>query len=314
MFSEPLTFEPLYQPRVWGGRRLQEHLGRSLPPHQPIGEAWELVDRPEAQSVVNAGTHAGKTLHGLWTQHRRAVFGDRTPETPRFPLLAKLLDARETLSVQVHPPAALADSLRAEPKTEMWYVLEATPGAAIFAGFKRGVTRRSFEEALRENTVAELLHRIPVRAGDAITIPSGRCHAIGAGCLIAEIQQNSDSTYRVYDWNRPGLDGKPRELHIAESLQSIDFHDHEPVPTPPGRSPVSMTEWFCVDVRTVPARGNARLPGARFFWVLEGTVRCGGRVFEKGAAFWLPAEWAGAAFSTEESRLLEAGFGSGADV
>lgn len=309
MFSQPLTFEPLYQPRVWGGRRLEHRLGRVLPPKHLIGEAWDLVDRPEAQSVVNAGPHAGKTLHELWTRHRPAVFGREAPDTPRFPLLAKLLDARETLSVQVHPPASIAAFLQAEPKTEMWYVLEADPGAAIFAGFKKGVTRTAFEKALRDHAVAELLHRISVRAGDAITIPSGRCHAIGAGCLIAEIQQNSDSTYRVFDWNRLGLDGKPRDLHIAESLQSIQFDDHEPSLEPPEASPLAHTDWFRVQVLHVPAGEPVLRMEHGFFWVLNGLIRCGERVFEKGSSFWLPAEYAGEMLSSEGGRLLWAGFG-----
>ena len=206
--------------RVWGGRRLAERLGKPLPPGVPIGESWELVDREDAQSVVDTGEHAGITLHELWTEHREAVFGE-IPDSPRFPLLAKILDARETLSVQVHPPAAVAPELGGEPKTEMWYLIEAEEGAELFAGFRPGVDRRQFESALGNGDVADLLHRVPVRAGDALFIPSGRCHAIGAGCLIVEIQQNSDTTYRVFDWNRVGLDGKPRALHIESSRRPL---------------------------------------------------------------------------------------------
>src|SRR5688572_1894607 len=221
-FPQALSFRPLYMERVWGGRRIENQLGRSLPPGLPIGESWELVDRDDAQSVVDVGDHAGMSLHQLWTEYRETVFG-AVPDSPRFPLLAKILDARETLSVQVHPPASVAPELNGEPKTEMWYLLEAEPGAELFAGFRRGVDRQQFESALANGDVAELLHRIPVQAGDTLFIPSGRCHAIGAGCLIVEIQQNSDTTYRVFDWNRTGLDGKPRQLHVAESLRSIDF-------------------------------------------------------------------------------------------
>jgi mannose-6-phosphate isomerase len=146
----------------------------------------------------------------------------------RFPILCKILDARDKLSLQVHPPAAKAAELNGEPKTEIWFIADAAPKAELFVGLKRGVTRNQFEEKIAAGTVAECFHRAPVRAGDAMFLPSGRVHAIGAGLVIFEIQQNSDTTYRVFDWNRVGLDGKPRELHVAQSLASIDFNDFEP--------------------------------------------------------------------------------------
>src|SRR5262249_39131886 len=137
-------------------------------------------------------------------------------------------DARETLSVQVHPPAALARKLGGEPKTEMWYITQADPAAVLFVGVKKGVTRPEFEQHIQDGTVAECLHRVPVSVGDAMFLPSGRLHAIGAGNVLFEIQQNSDTTYRVFDWNRVGLDGKPRKLHVDESLACIDFNDAMP--------------------------------------------------------------------------------------
>jgi mannose-6-phosphate isomerase len=146
----------------------------------------------------------------------------------RFPLLAKLLDAREKLSLQVHPPPQMAAEMGGEPKTEVWYIAEAAPGAELYVGLKRGVTRAEFERRIRDGTVAGCFHPVSVKAGDAMFLPSGRVHAIGSGLVIFEIQQNSDTTYRVFDWNRVGLDGKPRELHIQQSLQSIDFSDYEP--------------------------------------------------------------------------------------
>src|SRR5687767_1695966 len=142
----------------------------------------------------------------------------------RFPLLCKILDAREKLSLQVHPPSPALG----EPKTEMWYIARADAGAQLYVGLKRGVTRHDFERALQGGTVEECFHTIPVRTGDTMFLPSGRVHAIGAGLVIFEIQQNSDTTFRVFDWNRVGLDGRPRDLHVAESLQSIDFDDVEP--------------------------------------------------------------------------------------
>jgi mannose-6-phosphate isomerase len=284
-FDSPLTFRPIYMERVWGGRRLADVLHRVLPADTPTGESWELVDREEAQSIVDSGPHAGQTLHELWMCHREEVFGRNMPDAPRFPILAKLLDAREKLSVQVHPPPTVATELGGEPKTEMWHVLDADPGAEIYVGFSAGVSREKFEAAIESGTVADLLHRIPARAGDSIFIPSGRCHAIGAGCLMVEIQQNSDTTYRVFDWNRVGLDGNPRALHVGESLRSIDFGDYEPRLA---ELPVGC-EHFLAEGWTLEAKRADPGPGAAYFTVLSGAVLCGDRRFERAASFLLPA-------------------------
>ena len=225
----PLTFQPIFKERIWGGRELERLYGKKLPPGTPIGESWEISDRPGDASVIANGPLAGKNLRWLMENHRAELLGDAKPANGnRFPLLCKILDAREKLSLQVHPPAAKAAELGGEPKTEMWFIADAAPGAELFVGLKRGVTRAEFEKKIRTGNVAECFHRIPVHAGDAMFLPSGRVHAIGAGLVIFEIQQNSDTTYRVFDWNRAGLDGKPRELHVAQSLASIDFNDFEP--------------------------------------------------------------------------------------
>jgi len=276
--------------RVWGGRRLATKLGKPLDGDAPIGESWELVDREDAQSVVARGQLAGTTLHELWTAMREPVFGSGLPDSPRFPLLAKILDARETLSVQVHPPAHKAAELKGEPKTEMWYLLDTEPGAELFAGLRRGTTRADFERALGEGRVASLLHQVPVKVGDAMFIPSGRCHAIGAGCLIVEIQQNSDTTYRVYDWDRTGLDGKPRALHVAESLASIDFDDHEPQPArPDGETVVACPEFLVERWNLASPRADVSAAGV-IFTVLSGALSCAGENFPAGEFFLLPAE------------------------
>lgn len=228
-FAAPFRLRPLYMERVWGGRVMESAFGRTLPVGSgPIGESWEVVDRADEQSTVEDGPLAGLTLHELWENHREAIFGGAAPGTPRFPLLVKILDARDTLSIQVHPPVAIAAQLSGEPKTEMWYIVKADADAALYIGVKPGADREAFAAAIRDGTVADLVHRLPVKAGDFIFVPSGRLHAIGAGLLIIEIQQNSDTTYRVFDWNRPGLDGKPRPLHVEESLQCIDFTDTAP--------------------------------------------------------------------------------------
>jgi mannose-6-phosphate isomerase len=224
----PLTFQPILKERVWGGRNLERLYGKPLPPDRPIGESWEITDRPEGVSLVANGPLAGRTLRWLMEQHRQDILGAQAATSGPFPLLVKILDAQETLSVQVHPPPAVAARLGGEPKTEMWFITDATPQAELFVGLKPGVARAEFERRIRDGTVAEALHHVPVRAGDAMFLPSGRLHAIGAGNVLFEIQQNSDTTYRVFDWNRAGLDGKPRELHVAQSLASIDFNDFAP--------------------------------------------------------------------------------------
>jgi mannose-6-phosphate isomerase len=227
----PLTFHPIFKERVWGGREMERLYGKKLPSGTPIGESWEISDRPGDVSVIAHGPLAGKNLRWLMENHRAELLGDAKPANEnRFPLLCKILDAREKLSLQVHPPAHKAPELGGEPKTEMWFIADAAPGAELFVGLKRGVTRAEFEKKIKTGEVAECFHHVPARAGDAMFLPSGRVHAIGAGLVIFEIQQNSDTTYRVFDWNRVGLDGKPRELHIAQSLASIDFNDFEPAP------------------------------------------------------------------------------------
>jgi mannose-6-phosphate isomerase len=226
--NSPLRFEPIFQERVWGGRKLETLFGKRLPAGSLIGESWEIVDRSEAQSVVVGGPLCGRTLHELWTQDREEIFGD-LPNAPRFPLLIKILDAQEKLSLQVHPPEHVASSLGGEPKSEFWYVAAADPGAELFLGFREPITRENFAERLRDGSVVNNIHRIPVQSGDAVFLPAGRVHAIGAGSLLIEIQQNSDTTYRAFDWNRTDpATGTKRDLHVEQAIQCIDFGDVKP--------------------------------------------------------------------------------------
>jgi len=221
--------------------------------------------------------------------HAAELLGVEVPPDFRFPLLVKILDAQETLSVQVHPPAAVAARLGGEPKTEMWYVAEAAPAAKIYTGLRRGVTRETFERKVADGTVAECIHEHSVRSGDAMFLRSGRVHAIGAGNVIFEIQQNSDTTYRVFDWNRAGLDGKPRELHVEHSLASIDFDDFEPalVGTAERETGGLRTKTLVTDplfslvsyATTEPIKWNVEPAGRlRIVGVLTGGVRINSRV------------------------------------
>lgn len=278
--------------RAWGGRRLETLYGKRLPSGMRIGESWELVDREEAQSVVHTGILKGKTLRELWGEYREVVFGSRyTSRKGPFPILIKLLDAEERLSVQVHPPEPVATQLGGEPKDEIWIITDAKPDADLFVGLRHGTTRESFEQALEQGSIADLLHRLPCTPGESIFIPSGRIHAIGAGNVIIEVQQNSDTTYRVFDWNRLGLDGQPRELHIEPSRQSIIFEDFEPGFLPRDRTPLIECPYFRVERMTIPPSGAEGHQAGEFaiFTPLEGAVECAGAQFTPGHFFLLPA-------------------------
>lgn len=288
---EAISFAPIYMERVWGGREFASRLGRPLPGTRPIGESWEVVDRQEAQSVVSGGPWAGRTLHDLWSDHRAEIFGPRHAGAgPRFPLLCKLLDARDRLSVQVHPPAAIAPQLGGEPKTEVWYFLACDPGSRIYAGLSAGTTRETFEAALQNGTVEKCLHVLPTRNGDSIFIPSGRVHAIGEGNLIVEIQQNSDTTYRVFDWNRKGLDGQPRALHLDASIRSTDFADFEPVLEHVTAGVVADCAHFRVEKKRLSrAEVLRRADDFALVTVTHGAATCGNKTLGPGDFVLLPA-------------------------
>jgi mannose-6-phosphate isomerase len=286
---EPLLFEPILMERVWGGRRLQEFYGKNLPADVRIGESWEIVDRPEAQSIVRDGPLRGKSLHELWQNHRREIFGE-IADAPRFPLLIKLLDARETLSVQVHPPNELAAELGGEAKTEFWYIANADEGAELFVGLRAGSTREKFEQALHKGEIADHVHRISVQTGDAMFLPSGRVHAIGGGNLIVEVQQNSDTTYRVFDWNRKGTDGKPRALHVEQSLRCIDFEDCEPSLTNAQDELLVRDSHFEVQKWKLDMEREAASAGEFvIIFCLTGELSCGKTRIAAGDFFLLPA-------------------------
>ncbi len=290
---EPITFKPLYMERVWGGRELERVYQRALPdPQKPFGESWEIVDREQEQSVVDQGPWTGSSLHELWTNHREEIFGRGFLDHPRFPILIKVLDARDELSIQVHPPAHLAAALGGEPKTEMWFIADCDPGAMLYVGLKKGVTRAGFEQAIADGAVADCVHAITPNPGDSIFIASGRLHAIGAGFLIHEIQQNSDTTYRVFDWNRLGLNGKPRELHVAESLASIDFTDFEPTMDTATGDTLASCEYFKTDRKSIAAGQTISNPRDDRFSILSivgGKLECAaGRRFGKGSFILLP--------------------------
>jgi len=288
----PISLTPIYQTRIWGGRHLETEYQRQLPDNQPYGESWEISDRIDEQSQVVNGKFSGKTLHELWSMHREEIFGKKLPDSERFPLLIKILDARSDLSIQVHPPEAKALTLNGEPKTEMWYIAHADQNAKLYVGLKHGVTKEDFETAVQHGTVEQLVHAIEPKQGESIFIESGRLHAIGAGLLIYEIQQNSDTTYRVFDWNRLGLDGKPRDLHVKESLSCIDFNDYEPEMTPAKTSVISDCEYFKVEERQLDEGSSFQQKDSSHFaiiTVVKGTLTDkNSNTYSKGDFFILP--------------------------
>lgn len=223
--NQPLRFHPILKRIRWGGRKLGTLLGKPIGAESDYAESWELVDHGQDQSIVASGPWAGQKLCDLIAKNPTDLIGSQKAQK-QFPLLIKFLDANDRLSVQVHPNdvQASAHTPGERGKTEAWVILEAEPGSCVFAGLKSGVTRQQLSTAIEAGEVESCLHRLPVKTGDCVFIPAGTVHALGEGVVLAEVQQSSDLTFRLFDWNRLGTDGKPRPLHIRESLDVIDFH------------------------------------------------------------------------------------------
>lgn len=231
----PLRFEPIYRKYLWGGHRFQSLMNRDLPPDEIFAESWELCDHGEDQSIVTDGPLAGETLGALVARFGEELLGSACGSGTGgsgtggsgapFPLLVKFIDAAKNLSLQVHPDDAMGATLDPPDsgKSEAWIVLDAEPGSKIYAGLKPGVTHADLAQAIETGTAADLLHTFEARPGDVVFIPAGTVHAIGEGLLIAEIQQSSDTTFRLFDWNRVDADGKPRPLHIEQGLAATKF-------------------------------------------------------------------------------------------
>ena len=306
----PLKLKPIFKERIWGGTRLATRFAKTLPPRTPIGESWELVDLPHDTSIVANGALAGHSIADLVDR-----YGDRITGTPSFPspfpVLIKLLDAQDVLSVQVHPDEDACRRMgRGDPKAECWYIIDAEPGSVIYRGLKAGVTRKDLEAAIARGTVADLLIKISVDPGQCYFLPAGTLHAIGPGLLIAEIQLPSDTTYRVFDWNRVDAEGKGRELHIEASLECIHFDTPaEPEVTTRGR--LVDCDYFKVDKHQGAGDHQTRFWGGimQILVFLNGTGRftqttSEGIDFRGGDCFLLPASYAGSAAFSETTEYL----------
>ena len=262
----PLKFKPVYKDYPWGNTRLPARFNRN----EPAGiyaESWEVSTHPDGESVIVNGIYAGQTLSQLLSDHGADILGTSV-EGNQFPLLIKLLDAATPLSVQVHPSNANAALVQGDPKTEMWYFLNRKP-AKVYCGLKPGTSREDFTAAIEHGDFVDILRVVPAEKGGAVYVPGGRVHSIDAGCLILEIQQNSNTTYRVYDWNRLGNDGQPRELHIEKALQVIDFDDDadpvcQPVEISAGVRNICTSPFFVLNELALDGEMELRPAGQTF--------------------------------------------------
>lgn len=301
---EPLRFDPILKPLIWGGRRLGSLLDKPIGDGPCYAESWEISDHRDDVSRVADGPLAGTPLRDLIRERGREIFGPgRVPEDGHFPLLVKFLDAHQVLSVQVHPDDDLGFRLvKDRGKTEAWVILHAEPGSLIYAGLRRGVARSDFARAIESGEVEPLLHRFEPAPGDCVMIPAGTVHAIGAGIVLAEIQQMSDATFRAFDWNRVGADGRPRTLHIAEVLEATDYAAGpvDPIRTAaeaiPGgtREPLARCPYFAIE--RLRLTGPASVGSADRFTIaigLEGSAEIrhprGSTPIQRGQTVLLPA-------------------------
>jgi mannose-6-phosphate isomerase len=301
----PLRFQPVFRRYLWGGRRLGTLLHKPIGPEEDWAESWEVVDHGQDQSVVADGPYAGQTLHALVVEHGQELFGRHHPQS-QFPLLFKYLDAQWPLSLQVHPNDDYARRMTPPDlgKTEAWYVIDAAPGSVLYAGLKRGFDRAAVEREIARGTLELCLNVIEPKAGDCIFIPAGVPHALGAGLVIAEIQQASDTTFRLFDWNRVGPDGRPRALHVEQGLEVIDY-DFGPVApqTPaatdrPGVERLIACDKFVLD-RAMVSESHA----------LGGDDRCHIVTVTKGSVS-LPTNAGEVTLSLGQTALLPAAAGS----
>lgn len=307
----PLKFKPIFKERIWGGDALKTVFGKDLPASTKIGESWELADVFEDKSTIINGELSGENIADIVEKYGSDIVGAGEYKPP-FPLLIKILDAQNDLSLQVHPDARTCLKMgKGQLKTECWYIIDKQLGAVIYKGLKEGVTKEQFAQAIEKGTTAELLNKVEVEVGQCHFLPSGTPHAIGAGLLIAEIQTPSDTTYRVFDWNRVDRDGNSRELHIEEALESINFDQDDAELTVRDIGRLVDCEYFKVDKCHQTKDCELLLqPGVMKVLIF---LNGGGKItdkngnivdFTKGDTVLIPANYEGFVHFTEETYYL----------
>lgn len=309
---ETLTFEPVYQQYIWGGRNLETVLGKRLPTEDGIyAESWEIVDHKDGQSVVKEGELKGWPLSRVVAERGADLLGKHHPQE-KFPLLFKFLDCQANLSVQVHPNDAQGAKLHPPDlgKTEAWVILAAQPGSRLYAGLKEGVDRETLESKLREGTAEDCLHVIEPAVGDCIFIPAGTVHALAEGLVVAEIQQSSNTTYRLYDWNRVDAEGNSRQLDIERGVGVTDFERGPVDPQTPcriddQRERLVTCDKFVLD-RVTPSASSefATDETCHILAVLEGSVEIGSTRISKGETAILPASCQKARMTADSNTTL----------
>ena len=298
----PVKLKPAFKDYLWGGTRLRDDFGKDCD-LEKIAESWELSCHKDGNSVIANGEYAGKTLADYIELRGKTVLGSNCQRFEQFPILIKLIDAKDNLSVQVHPNNEYAQRVEGEyGKTEMWYIVDCDEGAELLYGFKKEVTKEEFRERIENNTLLEITQSVPVKKGDVFFIEAGTLHAIGKGILIAEIQQNSNTTYRIYDYGRVGADGKPRQLHIDKAVEVTNLCPATPYPVTEAFSEkgavkrlLSKCEYFTVYSVDVDSRAEFISDETSFQSILllegEAVLECGGEKLslKKGDSVFVPA-------------------------
>ena len=313
---QPLRFHPILKRAVWGGRRLGLEYGKPIGEHTDYAESWEVSDLPGSVSVVDGGKFEGQRLDDLMVSHREQLMGEHR-DREQFPLLMKLLDANRPLSVQVHPGSHLGTGEASETpsKAELWMVLDAKPRNQISIGLKEGVTAREMKKAVKSGAVSDCLNTLEAHPGDRFFLPPGTVHSLGEGVLIAEVQQTCDVTYRLDDWGRLGIDGKPRELHVDQALATIDYDLGPVAPIEPNIDRDEPTVHRLVDNQYFAANqliGPGAIPvpadnRAHVLTLLAGTARIEGEVsmmMMRGDALLLPADRPFTQIQVDDSAIL----------
>ncbi len=294
----PVKLTPAFKDYLWGGHRLKSEFNKKCDLDR-VAESWELSAHRDGQSKISGGIHDGLTLTEYLDAVGKEALGTNCQKYDYFPLLIKLIDAKGDLSVQVHPSDDYALAHEGEyGKTEMWYILNCDEEASLYYGFSENVTREAYASAIRDGRLTDILNRVPVKRGDVFFIPAGTVHAIGAGILICEIQQNSNTTYRVYDYNRRDKDGKLRPLHIEKALEVSNLDKSPELPQIPNGNDVTLAscEYFEVRRLRFDGEGDISVDESSFTSLMvtegEGTLLYDGEVlsFAKGDSIFIPAE------------------------